>query len=133
MVLPQKVTQPPTRQYHATMEKQWLATNFSGDHLSLTYGHSHLCTYKVSVSPYLWSPQVALCECTLLVQTSDTVAGTSNWLSNFEHVQSESLVATTGSCTFTRVTVSLVFLQQRNCEDSVARVGLKGDCDVNLY
>ncbi len=31
-------------------ENQWFATNFSGEHLSLTYGHSHLCAYKVSVS-----------------------------------------------------------------------------------
>ncbi len=34
----------------STTENQWLATNFSGNHLSLTCGHSHLCAYKVSVS-----------------------------------------------------------------------------------
>ncbi len=49
------------------MENQWLATNFSDEHLSLTCGYSHLYAYKVIRSqylPYLWSPQVALCECT---------------------------------------------------------------------
>ncbi len=39
-----------SHRWGSTMENQWLATNFSGNHLSLTCGHSHLCTYKVSVS-----------------------------------------------------------------------------------
>ncbi len=57
------------------------------------------------------------------------VAATSDWLTDFEHVQSESLVAATpqpvaatGSCVFTRSTVLLAFLQRWNCGDSVARV-----------
>ncbi len=36
-------------------ENYWLATNFSGNHLPLTCGHSHLCAYKVSV--------FATCDC----------------------------------------------------------------------
>ncbi len=32
------------------MENQCLASNFSGDHLSLTCGHSHLLVCKVGVS-----------------------------------------------------------------------------------
>ncbi len=32
------------------MENQWLAINFSGDHMLSTCGHFHLCAYKVSVS-----------------------------------------------------------------------------------
>ncbi len=57
------------------------------------------------------------------------VSATSDWLPDFEHVQSELLVAVTpqsvaatGSCVFIRVTGSLTFLQRWNHGNSVTRV-----------
>ncbi len=46
------------------MENQWLTINFSGNRL--LYGFSFMCIQSQCLR-YLWSPQVALCECTLTV------------------------------------------------------------------
>ncbi len=56
-------------------ENQWLATNFGGDHLLLTCGHSH----------YLWLPQVALCECTYNQDATSSESGELVFASLYAH------------------------------------------------
>ncbi len=95
--------------------------------LATACSNTSLCESEKSVFISLWKGAkwwILVQFQQLLVQTSDSVAASSDWLPNFEHVQSELLVAATplsvaltGSCVSTTL---LAFLQWWNRSDSVA-------------